>query len=375
MFDTCDVKFQSDQSPLSGDDARTVFGPREQLSRHDAMTPAGAGLPAAPTRALDAPSAVHRVAYLDGWRGLAILLVLQSHFLPWAPLESGQLGVDAFFCLSGLLMSEILFVRRTPLVTFYKRRISRIVPAFMLFVVVIYGVAALYGNKHGWGEMLSTLFFLRTYFPAQPDIWNTGLPIGHLWSLNVEEHSYVFLSLLTTLTFLRRREAWALAAASLVTMVLYYVYSTSPTMRTTSYEARTEVAASFLLVSAAYFLVRDRVTPWVRPWMPLAALPIAATGYLLDAHWWVAAIVSPLALAFAVNHLGETPAVVRKLLKAAPLRMMGIWSFSIYLWQHPFYTYKSMLPTGVAFVGTMVVGLASYYLLENPCRAWINARW
>jgi peptidoglycan/LPS O-acetylase OafA/YrhL len=317
----------------------------------------------------------HRIDYLDGWRGLAILLVLQSHFLHWAGIDSGQLGVDAFFCLSGLLMSDILFVRRTPLVRFYKRRISRILPAFALFVVVVFGVAAACGTKHEWLEFLSTLFFLRTYFPAQPDIWSTGLPIGHLWSLNVEEHSYIFLSMLTLLPFLRRREAWVLGAASVISMALYYVYSVTPSMRNASYEIRTEVAASFLLVSAGYFLVRHRVAPWVRPWMPLAAIPVAALGYLPHAHWWVSAVVSPLALAFAVNHLGEAPAAMRRLLAAAPIRLMGVWSYSIYLWQHPFFTYKSMLPTGVAFLGAIGVGLMSYYLLENPCRAWINARW
>lgn len=306
---------------------------------------------------------------------MAILLVLQSHFLPWAGIDSGQLGVDSFFCLSGLLMSNLLFVRRTPLISFYKRRISRILPAFVLFVVIVYGIAALYGAKHEWVELFSTLFFLRTYFPAQPDIWNTGLPIGHLWSLNVEEHAYVFLSLLTLLPFLRRREAWLLAGVSLGTMALYYVYSVSPTMRTASYEIRTEVAASFLLVSAGYYLVRDRVAPWVQPWMPVVALPVAALGYLPHAHWWVSAVVSPLALAFAVNHLGEAPAAVRKVLEARPVRLMGVWSYSIYLWQHPFFTYKAMLPMGVALLGAMVAGLMSYYLLENPSRAWINARW
>lgn len=330
------------------------------------MTNAGAS----PTARQD-----HRIDYLDGWRGLAILLVLQSHFLPWAGIESGQLGVDAFFCLSGLLMSEILFVRRTPLVRFYKRRISRILPAFALFVVAVFGIAAVYGTKHEWVEFFSTLFFLRTYFPAQPDIWSTGLPIGHLWSLNVEEHSYIFLSVLTLLPFVRRREAWVLGAVSVVSMALYYLYSVSPSMHSASYEIRTEVAASFLLVSAGYFLVRHRVAPWVRPWMPLAAIPVAALGYLPHAHWWVSAVVSPLALAFAVNHLGETSASIRRLLAAAPLRSMGVWSYSIYLWQHPFFTYKAMLPTGVGFLGAMTAGLLSYYLLENPCRTWINARW
>ncbi len=255
-----------------------------------------------------------RVDHLDGWRGLAILLVLQSHFLPMAGLDTGQLGVDIFFCLSGLLMSNLLFVKRVPLTQFYKRRISRILPAFVMFVAVVYGVAAWSGQGKGWNEIIPTLFFLRTYIPAQPDIWNTGLPIGHLWSLNVEEHSYVLLSLITLIPFLRRREAWLLGAISAVVMALYYFYETSPRFAHTSFEIRTEIASSFLLVSAAYFLVRHHVTPYVPSWLPLVALAVAVPGYSPTAHWWLSAIVSPLALAFCVNHLDLTHATVRRVL-------------------------------------------------------------
>jgi len=45
--------------------------------------------------------------YLDGWRGLAILLVLEGHFLSILPLNTGRLGVDVFFCLSGFLMRAL----------------------------------------------------------------------------------------------------------------------------------------------------------------------------------------------------------------------------------------------------------------------------
>jgi len=86
-----------------------------------------------------------------------------------------------------------------------------------------------------------------------------------------------------------------LAAVSAVTMGLYYVYETNPRIAATSFEIRTEIAASFLLVSAGYFLVKHRVAPYVRPWMPLLALGLAVPGYLPHAHWWVSAIVSPLA--------------------------------------------------------------------------------
>lgn len=320
------------------------------------------------------PSVVERIDYLDGWRGLAILLVLQDHFLPWSMISSGRLGVDIFFGLSGLLMSRILFTRRMPLKTFYKRRASRILPAFILFVATVYGLSAWLGSGRPWTEALSTLLFLRTYLPAQPDIWNTGLPIGHLWSLNVEEHCYIFLSLLTLVAFLRGREAWVLACSSAAAVALYYVYTRMPAMSDTSFEIRTEVAASFLLLSAAYFRVRDRVTPWVRPWMPVAAFALACTAYVPNAKWWIEAGVAPLALAFTVNHLGNAPSLVRRLLAARSVRMLGIWSYSIYLWQQPFFEHKTQLPAGLALSGAMLAGMASFYLWENPWRAWINSK-
>lgn len=121
-----------------------------------------------------------RVDYLDGWRGMAIISVLISHFLPATGFSLGKFGVDVFFVLSGMLMSNILFVKRTAITTFYKRRISGILPVFVVFVSLVYGVAAwlqLSPEYHNYGY---TLTFLRSYLPANPNIWDTGLPVGHL---------------------------------------------------------------------------------------------------------------------------------------------------------------------------------------------------
>lgn len=313
------------------------------------------------------------VDYLDGWRGVAILLVLQGHFLPESWLDTDRLGVDIFFGLSGLLMSRILFTDRMPLARFYKRRAGRILPAFLLFVATVYGAAALFGDPRPWSEIASTALFLRTYLPATPDIWNAGLPIGHLWSLNVEEHCYVLLGLLTLFPLLRRREAWVLGAAGIGTMVVFYAYSRSETMRGTSFELRTEVAASFLLISAAYYQVRGRIAPFVQSWMPILAIGLAALAYLPHASWWMGTVVAPCALAFAVNHLAEAPHRLRSILACKPLRLAGLWSYSLYLWQQPFFAFKRMLPPGAALAGLTLVAVASYYLWERPWRNWVNS--
>ncbi len=135
------------------------------------------------------------VGFLDGWRGLAIALVLYDHFFPsMRTTNVGRMGVDIFFCLSGLLMSNILYVQRVPLARFYKRRISRIIPVFLLFVSVTFAVHWLMTGEFSGTELLATATFLRTYVPEQPGIWESSLPIEHLWSLNVEEHCYVIMS-------------------------------------------------------------------------------------------------------------------------------------------------------------------------------------
>ncbi|MFN0185332.1 MAG: acyltransferase family protein [Aquabacterium sp.] len=313
--------------------------------------------------------------HLDGWRGLAILLVLQSHFLPWKPVDTGRLGVEVFFSLSGLLMSGLLFERRTPLGLFYKRRISRILPAFVLFVGVVHVWAAWRGAAVDAVALVSTLTFMRTYWPADPPIWNTGLPIGHLWSLNVEEHSYILLSLVTLATAVRSRVAIVLLCGFLTTVLIHAWYAHLPESKEVDFELRTEVAAALLLASAGYALVRHRVVAHVRPWMPLVAMAMAALAHRQGAHWWEQAVVSPVVLAFAVNHLAEAPGWLRELLSNRVMMAFGLWSYSLYLWQQPFAQSLPQLGSGAAFAATMTLGLVSYYGWERPWRVWLNQRW
>jgi peptidoglycan/LPS O-acetylase OafA/YrhL len=317
------------------------------------------------------------VDYLDGWRGLAILLVLENHFFPLARFESGPLGVDIFFCLSGLLMSELLYVRRVPLALFYRRRVSRIFPAFFVFVTIIYSWAYLAGIPHSWSEVFYTLTFLRSYLPSVPSLWDVNIPIAHLWSLNVEEHCYVVMSILTLSSVIRGREALALIGIALLTIPIHIVYVAIPQIAPPNYGIHTEIVASHILLSAGYRLLRNRVVQWVQPWMPLASLVLAVGCYVHPVPTWTLSLISPLLLAFTVNHLKEAPMFFRRMLSVRPIRIFGIWSYSLYLWQQPFTNYQERIPGGsaVALIAATIVGLVSFYLFESPVRAWLNARW
>ena len=150
------------------------------------------------------PHTATRIDSWDGWRGLAITLVLCGHFYDIKWLWEDRMGVDIFFVLSGMLMSRILFEKRLSLRDFYIRRLSRIFPVLVLYILFIYGVSWHYKIEFSLSEVVSSLLFLRTYLPTQPGIWDTQVAIGHLWSLHVEEHAYVSLSL-NTLCFINTR--------------------------------------------------------------------------------------------------------------------------------------------------------------------------
>lgn len=321
-------------------------------------------------------SSLQRVVYLDGWRGLAIVFLLQEHFFGIPHLNTGRLGVDIFFCLSGMLMSHILFVKGSPLAIFYKRRISRILPAFLIFVLVMYSLGLYLEKSITRLELFTTLTFMRTYIPAVPNIWDATIPIGHLWSLNVEEHSYVLLSLLTLAVFIRRHVAVILITTGIVSVVIHILYEVHPYFNTTivNPEIRTETSVATIMLSGGYYLLKDRFVHYVRPWMPVTTFFITLLCYL-NFPWWASELIPPFLLAFTVNHLSEAPKLIHSFLSAPQLRLFGIWSYSIYLWQQPFYINKTYFFPGAGFLLAILTGILSFYLLENPIRSWLNRRW
>jgi peptidoglycan/LPS O-acetylase OafA/YrhL len=82
-------------------------------------------------------------------------------------------------------------------------------------------------------------------------------------------------------------------------------------------------------------------------------------------------------MALMVNCLSTAPAVIKAILSAAPLRMLGLWSYSIYIWQQPFYlnSRNGGLSTWLAVMLALLSGLFSFYAVEKPCRQYLNRIW
>ena len=182
---------------------------------------------------------------LDGIRGLAWSAVFFSHALT-LPFAIGQVSMFVFFALSGFLITGLLLEERAStgrvsLSQFFARRALRLLPALGFFLarwlaVVLAHRRACAVDDHRarrqrrqrrrspWVALqgaLAALFYVSNW--ATIGHWFSGyVPLGHLWSLAVEEQFYLLWSPVVVLLLARRSRAavgWAAAFAAVASFV------------------------------------------------------------------------------------------------------------------------------------------------------------
>ncbi len=143
-----------------------------------------------------------RLPGLDTLRALAIVAVMLFHLWLLLPISLfpvarfGWMGVDLFFVLSGYLIGlQVLrpYTRgeRPSLLEFYRRRIYRILPAY-LFVLFLYFTFSGWRESEGISSLWQFLTFTENLFVD----YSVHQAFSHVWSLCVEEHFYLVLPLL-----------------------------------------------------------------------------------------------------------------------------------------------------------------------------------
>jgi peptidoglycan/LPS O-acetylase OafA/YrhL len=139
-----------------------------------------------------------RLAVLDGWRAISILLVLGCHMLPLGPKRyelnaaAGVAGMSMFFTLSGFLTVTTLH-RHPNVTTFLIRRLFRIVPLSALASVVLLSML-----RKGPSFYPPHLLYYLNYDHA-----HITEITGHFWSLCVEVQFYLFVAFLLAVAGLR----------------------------------------------------------------------------------------------------------------------------------------------------------------------------
>ena len=335
-------------------------------------------------------------ADIDGLRAVAVLAVLGFHgSLPG--FDGGFAGVDAFFVISGYLISGIIFraldAGAFSLTGFYVRRINRIFPALLVILLAVLAMGwvvlfsaewrALGGHVAAAAGFVSNFVLEREagYFASEEK------PLLHLWSLAVEEQFYLIYPAIAMLAWkIRRATIWILAALAatsffwslwsvhsgaaigafyfpfsrfwelLAGALLYELQSrTAPLPQWGArYESLLRNAAAWsgagLLLAAAIIL--DERTPW--PGLH-ALLPVGGTVLLIAA--------------------GRRAFINRTLLSNPSIVGIGLISYPLYLWHFPLLVLAAIVAgdlspavrLGILAISGLLA-VATYKYVEIPIR-------
>ncbi|HEX2852739.1 MAG TPA: acyltransferase [Opitutaceae bacterium] len=340
----------------------------------------------------------NRIRTLDGIRGIAILMVVAGHCAQnYRPLGEEMrrwllafanpgAGVRLFFVLSGYLITHLLLRERTAsgtisLLGFYGRRALRIFPAFYAYLLLV-GLWQLRDPSGLTNEMwIAASTFTWNYALLWIDVppqgyWN----LGHLWTLALEQQFYLLWPLLLLLCGIRRSLWLAVALIAWCPLARIGTYFCFPEQRGLVVMMFHTGVDSLMMGCAAALLVQaDAVRAALRSRGPLFAgvalmwmlvlSPLA--GELLRGFPIVLGLtLDALAAAGLIAWLHHSPpAWAESLLGRGLLPLIGVVSYSWYLWQQIFLSPTGPLGRGeivLPVIASIIAAGLSYSLIERP---------
>lgn len=365
------------------------------------------------------------ISGLDGLRAIAVIWVVFFHVTPsldWSSdavfakafvlfSNSGWVGVQLFFVLSGFLITGILLDGKGSqhqLRNFYLRRSLRIFPLYYLTLFVCLIVVPLLIVTPPWLEIVvDNQIWWWTYLMnwTRPFLGTNGL--GHFWSLAIEEQFYLFWPLIVVFRS-RRTLCWVIVFMLISAPVSrYLLYNLMPDTIGDATEVARRSAYNFTiarwdaLAQGALLSVMVRSEHW-QQWLKQWSLPgMLLTLVLVAASVMVFHNFAPVSPGFGM--FNQTLAsvlfffvlslviftrypLINRVLDGFVLQRIGKYSYAIYILHLPvMLLWKAYTPTGLQqysgfelalrfglefaaiFLLTLLGALLSWRLIEHPC--------
>ena len=182
--------------------------------------------------------------YIQSLRAFSVLIVFFYH-LNLDIFSKGYFGVDIFFVISGYVISQRIYKdyilnNKILIKDFFIRRLKRIFPVLIfvisttLIIYIIFG-SVVFLKKNFDTSFFSILGVSNIYFLLRKkNYFDTSFddPLGHTWSLGVEEQFYIIYPLLLYLLFTNikfekeKKISFIFFIVSIALIILTFYFST-----------------------------------------------------------------------------------------------------------------------------------------------------
>lgn len=321
---------------------------------------------------------------INNLRALAVIGVVLFHFSHnWIP--GGFAGVDAFFVISGYLMTSIIFkkidLKTFSIIDFYKARAHRIIPPLLLLCVVMAVFGLIYLSPYEF-ERLSKhiaaavtftsnfIFFKESgYFDAASNTkW-----LLHTWSLSAEWQFYIIypIVIVTLLKLFRIGTVkFLIVLATLISLgiSIFAVVSKNETYLNAGYYLLPTRAWEMMLGGIAFFfpLTNKKTASYIQ-YIGIGLIILSYYLFSESTPWpgYLALLPAIGSYLVVVSDTNETAFSKSKI-----MHYLGLWSYSIYLWHWPLVVGISTFELGtsgivVGLVLSVLLGALSYYTIES----------
>lgn len=343
-------------------------------------------------------------ADIQALRAFAVGIVVLYHLFGRS-LPGGFTGVDVFFAISGFLITTHLFASPpgsvTDLLTFWGRRIRRLLPASLTVLTATVVASYLWLPTPMWSDTIAQVrgaalyvvnFTLQHQAVSYLHSGDAATPVQHYWSLAVEEQFYLvwpllILVLALLIRLIARRihvdtHRWiygigllGLSAASLTWSI--HATASEPAPAYFSFETRIWELGAGGLLAVIYPLVDARLTTVAggRLRTPIALvgwglMTVVAFGYSDSTPFpsWRAGL--PVLGAVLVIGAASTA----RIFGLRIFQWLGDRSYSIYLWHWPVWVivlndgYPDYRGKFLTIAMTIALSWLTYKLIETPFR-------
>jgi len=345
---------------------------------------------------------------IQGIRAIAVALVVVFHLWP-ERLTGGYVGVDAFFVISGFLITGHLLreVDRTgtiSLTTFWARRVRRLLPAaFTVLIASLIATLIILPRslvQQTLAEIGASAVYVQNWLLAGSSVDYLGADnnptlVQHFWSLSIEEQFYVawpililavlWLALKVNPSWSRLRVIGLALVAVFIASLLYSVGDTAAS-QSSAYFVTTTRVWEFAAGGLVCFLPRLNLRSASRAvgahlvlsWFGLTLLIGSAVLFTAESAFpgWIALV--PVVGTAMLIYSGESRSTwsPQVFLRFGPSQFLGDISYSVYLWHWPlivlvpFITdhHLTMVNKLEIIAVTLVLATATRVLIEEPLR-------